>query len=147
MPDSALSGGDVVLVTIVLAVSLAALGFAAYLVRAVLAADPGTVKMRDIARAVQEGAAAYLRRQFRTLGVFAVIVFSVLLVLPVADGGWETRVGRAIFFLVGALFSASVGFIGMTLATRGNVRVPRPPAAGVSWRPSASPTAPVASSG
>jgi len=123
MPDSALSGGDVVLVTIVLAVSLAALAFAAYLVRAVLASDQGTVKMREIAQAVQEGATAYLRRQFRTLGVFAVIVFLLLLVLPVADGGWGTRTGRALFFLVGALFSASVGFIGMTLATRGNVRV------------------------
>jgi len=76
-----------------------------------------------IAQAVQEGATAYLRRQFRTLGVFAVIVFLLLLVLPVADGGWGTRTGRALFFLVGALFSASVGFIGMTLATRGNVRV------------------------
>src|SRR4029079_5667398 len=42
---------------------------------------------------------------------------------PVADGGWGTRVGRAVFFLIGAGFSASVGFIGMTLATRGNVRV------------------------
>jgi K(+)-stimulated pyrophosphate-energized sodium pump len=123
MPDSALSGGDIVLVTIVLAISLAALAFAAYLVRAVMAAGQGTPTMREIAQAVQEGAAAYLRRQFRTLSVFAVIVFLLLLVLPVADGGWETRVGRAIFFLVGALFSASVGFIGMTLATRGNVRV------------------------
>jgi K(+)-stimulated pyrophosphate-energized sodium pump len=123
MPDSALSGGDIVLVTIVLAISLAALAFAAYLIRAFMAADQGTPTMREIAQAVQEGAAAYLRRQFRTLGVFAVIVFLLLLVLPVADGGWETRVGRAVFFLVGALFSASVGFIGMTLATRGNVRV------------------------
>jgi K(+)-stimulated pyrophosphate-energized sodium pump len=123
MPDSSLSGGDLALVAVVLVVSLAALGFAAYLVRAVLASDQGTVKMREIAQAVQEGAAAYLRRQFRTLGVFAVIVFLLLLVLPVADGGWETRIGRAIFFLIGALFSAAVGFIGMTLATRGNVRV------------------------
>jgi K(+)-stimulated pyrophosphate-energized sodium pump len=123
MPDSALSGGDVVLVTIVLAISLAALGFAYYLVRAVLAADQGTATMRDIARAVQEGAAAYLRRQFKTLAVFAVIVFLLLLVLPVADGGWGTRAGRALFFLIGATFSALVGFIGMTLATRGNVRV------------------------
>src|SRR5690348_18102631 len=123
MPDSSLSGGDMALVAIVLVVSLAALGFAAYLVKAVMAADQGTTKMRDIARAVQEGAAAYLRRQFRTLGVFAVIVFLLLLVLPVADGGWGTRVGRAVFFLIGAAFSASVGFIGMTLATRGNVRV------------------------
>ena len=99
MPDSSLSGGDMALVAIVLVISLAALGFAAYLVKAVLAADQGTVKMREIAQAVQEGAAAYLRRQFRTLGVFAVIVFLLLLVLPVAEGGWETRAGRAVFFL------------------------------------------------
>jgi K(+)-stimulated pyrophosphate-energized sodium pump len=118
-----LSGGDRALVAIVLVISLAALAFAAYLVKAVMAADQGTVKMREIAQAVQEGAAAYLRRQFRTLAVFAVIVFLLLLVLPVADGGWGTRLGRAIFFLVGAVFSASVGFIGMTLATRANVRV------------------------
>jgi K(+)-stimulated pyrophosphate-energized sodium pump len=123
MPRSSLSGGDVTLVAVVLVVSLAALGFAAYLVKAVLAADQGTVKMRDIARAVQEGAAAYLKRQFRTLAVFAVIVFLLLLVLPVAEGGWQTRMWRAVFFLIGATFSASVGFIGMTLATRGNVRV------------------------
>jgi K(+)-stimulated pyrophosphate-energized sodium pump len=143
MPDSSLSGGDMALVAIVLVISLAALGFAAYLVKAVLAADQGTVKMREIAQAVQEGAAAYLRRQFRTLGVFAVIVFLVLLVLPVADGGWGTRVGRAVFFLIGASFSAAVGFIGMTLATRGNVRV----AAAATAPPSASRTAPVASAG
>jgi K(+)-stimulated pyrophosphate-energized sodium pump len=121
--ESALSSGDTVLVSIVLVIALAALGFAAFLVRAVLAADQGTTTMRDIARAVQEGAAAYLRRQFRTLGVFAVIVFLLLLALPVTEGGWGTRVGRALFFLIGAVFSAMVGFIGMTLATRGNVRV------------------------
>src|SRR3712207_275421 len=91
MPDSSLSNGDMALVAVVLVISLAALGFAYYLVRAVLAADQGTVKMREIAQAVQEGAAAYLRRQFRTLAVFAVIVFLLLLVLPVAEGGWGTR--------------------------------------------------------
>src|SRR5690348_16710337 len=123
MPDSALTGWQFGLVVAALVVALAALGFAGYLVRAVLAADQGTVKMREIAQAVQEGAAAYLRRQFRTLGVFAVIVFLLLLALPVTEGGWGTRIGRALFFLLGALFSALVGFIGMTLATRGNVRV------------------------
>src|SRR3954449_12363758 len=123
MPDRSLSGGDMALVAIALVIALGALAFAYYLARAVTAADQGTTKMREIARAVQEGAAAYLRRQFRTLGVFAVIVFLLLLVLPVADGGWGTRAGRALFFLLGALFSATVGFIGMTLATRGNVRV------------------------
>jgi K(+)-stimulated pyrophosphate-energized sodium pump len=123
MPDSALSGGDMVLVGLCLVVSLAALAFAAYLVRAVLAADQGTTSMREISRAVQEGAAAYLARQFKTLAIFAVIVFALLLVLPVADGGWGTRAGRAVFFLIGASFSAIVGFVGMTLATRANVRV------------------------
>ena len=94
------------LVAVVLVISLAALGFAAYLVKAVMAADQGTVKMREIAQAVQEGAAAYLRRQFRTLGVFAVIVFLLLLVLPVAEGGWGTRVGPGRLLPVGAFFSA-----------------------------------------
>ncbi|NYJ06050.1 sodium-translocating pyrophosphatase [Petropleomorpha daqingensis] len=121
--ESALSGGDTVLVAIVLVVALAALGFAAFLVRAVLAADQGTTTMRDIARAVQEGAGAYLQRQFRTLAIFAVIVFLLLLALPVSEGGWGTRLGRALFFLIGAAFSATVGFVGMTLATRANVRV------------------------
>ncbi|WP_346621455.1 sodium-translocating pyrophosphatase [Blastococcus montanus] len=123
MPDSSLSGGETALVAVVLVISLAALAFAAFLVRAVLAADQGTEKMREIAQAVQEGAGAYLRRQFRTLAIFAVVVFGLLVLLPVADGGWGTRLGRAVFFLVGAGFSAAVGFIGMTLATRGNVRM------------------------
>jgi K(+)-stimulated pyrophosphate-energized sodium pump len=130
MPDTALSGGDNALVAVVLLISLAALGFAAFLVRAVIAADQGTAKMQEIAKAVQEGAAAYLRRQFRTLAVFAAIVFVLLLLLPVSDGGLGTRLGRAVFFLIGALFSAMVGFIGMTLATRGNVRVAAAAAAG-----------------
>ncbi|MBB3676790.1 sodium-translocating pyrophosphatase [Modestobacter versicolor] len=130
MPDTELSGGDLTLVAVVLVISLAALGFAFYLSRAVMAADQGTPKMQEIARAIQEGAGAFLRRQFRTLGVFAVIVFVLLLLLPVSDGGVGTRVGRAVFFLLGAAFSASVGFIGMTLATRGNVRVAAAAAAG-----------------
>ncbi|MCU1587579.1 MAG: V-type H(+)-translocating pyrophosphatase, partial [Frankiales bacterium] len=76
--------------------------------------------MREISRAVQEGAAAYLSRQFRTLAVFAVLVFGLLFLLP---GDSNVRIGRSLFFLIGAFFSALVGFIGMTLATRANVRV------------------------
>ncbi len=86
-----------------------------------LAASQGTERMQEIAQAVQEGAAAYLRRQFRTLGVFVVVIFFVLLLLP-ADGS-GVRWGRSIFFLVGALFSGLTGFTGMSLAVRGNVRV------------------------
>src|SRR3977135_2967379 len=115
------SGSNLTWVIIVAVVALLALGVAGVLVREVLAASQGTQRMQEIARAVQAGAAAYLRRQFRTLGVFVVIIFFVLLLLP-ADGT-GVRWGRSIFFLVGALFSALTGFVGMTLTTRGNVRV------------------------
>src|SRR5262249_29903588 len=119
----AISGGEHGLVAVILIVALAALGFAYWLVQDVLKADQGTPKMQEIARAVQEGARAYLNRQFRTLAVFAVIVFLLLLALPVNDGGFIVQFGRALFFLVGAVFSATVGYIGMTLATQANVRV------------------------
>src|SRR5512135_2291477 len=115
------SGSNLTWVIIVAVIALLALGVAGVLVREVLAASQGTQRMQEIAHAVQEGAAAYLRRQFRTLGIFVVIIFFVLLVLP-ADGT-GVRWGRSIFFLVGALFSALTGFTGMTLTTRGNVRV------------------------
>jgi len=115
------SGGNLTWVIIVAVVALLALAVAGVLVREVLAASQGTERMQEIARAVQEGAAAYLRRQFRTLGIFVVIIFFVLLPLP-ADGPAVTW-GRSIFFLVGALFSAVTGFTGMSLCVRGNVRV------------------------
>jgi K(+)-stimulated pyrophosphate-energized sodium pump len=117
------SGSNLTWVVIVAVVGLLALGVAGALVREVLAAGQGTERMQEIARAVQEGAAAYLRRQFRTLGVFVFIIFFVLLLLPVTDGGWDVRLGRSIFFLVGALFSGLTGFTGMSLCVRGNVRV------------------------
>jgi K(+)-stimulated pyrophosphate-energized sodium pump len=118
-----ISGGEKGAVVVILVIALAALAFAVLLVKEVLAADQGTPKMQEIAKAVQEGAQAYLNRQFRTLAVFAVIVFVLLLVLPVNNGGFSVQLGRALFFVVGALFSAAVGYIGMTLATQANVRV------------------------
>ncbi|HEY3712904.1 MAG TPA: sodium-translocating pyrophosphatase [Jatrophihabitantaceae bacterium] len=119
----AISGGEHGLVAVILVVALAALGFSYWLVQDVLKADQGTPKMQEISRAVQEGARAYLNRQFRTLAVFAVIVFLLLLALPTNDGGFIVQFGRALFFLVGAAFSATVGYIGMTMATQANVRV------------------------
>ncbi len=115
------TGGNLTLVVIVAVIALLALAVAGWLVREVLAASQGTAKMQEIARAVQEGAAAYLRRQFRTLGVFVVLIFFVLLLLPADSDG--VRWGRSAFFVVGALFSALTGFTGMSLTVRGNVRV------------------------
>jgi K(+)-stimulated pyrophosphate-energized sodium pump len=116
-----LTGSNLTLVVVVGVIALLALAVAGWLVREVLAASQGTAKMQEIAHAVQEGAAAYLRRQFRTLGVFVVLIFFVLLLLPADSGG--VRWGRSLFFVVGAVFSALVGFTGMSLTVRGNVRV------------------------
>src|SRR5690349_15760869 len=115
------AGSNLTLIVVVAVVALLALAVAGWLVRDVLAASQGTAKMQEIAHAVQEGAAAYLRRQFRTLGVFVVLIFFVLLLLP-ADGS-GVRWGRSLFFVVGAVFSALTGFTGMSLTVRGNVRV------------------------
>jgi K(+)-stimulated pyrophosphate-energized sodium pump len=115
------SGGNLSWVVIVAVIGLLALAVAGWLVREVLAASQGTAKMQEIATAVQEGAAAYLRRQFKTLGIFVFVIFWILLLLP-ADGD-GVRWGRSIFFLVGALFSGLTGFTGMSLCVRGNVRV------------------------
>lgn len=114
------TGTNLTYVYIVLGISLLALGIAWALRAQVLAADEGTEKMREIAAAVQEGAAAYLARQFRTLSYFVAIVFVLLFALP---GTGDIRFGRSIFFLVGATFSALVGYNGMWLAVRANVRV------------------------
>ncbi|MDP9408071.1 MAG: sodium-translocating pyrophosphatase [Actinomycetota bacterium] len=120
-PPVGIGEDDVVLVTGIVATAVLALTVAAFLVREVLAAGQGTPRMREISRAVQEGASAYLSRQFKTLVPFVVLVFLLLLLLPADDG--SVRIGRSLFFVIGAVFSALVGFVGMTLATRANVRV------------------------
>jgi K(+)-stimulated pyrophosphate-energized sodium pump len=118
-----LSGGNLTYIVVAAVIALVALGFAASLVKAVLATGKGTQKMQDIAGAVQEGATAYLFRQFKTLGVFVVIAFVLLFALPVNEGGVGVKVGRSLFFVVGAIFSAFIGGAGMALATRVNLRV------------------------
>ena len=114
------TGSNLTYVYVVLGISLVALAIAYALRAQVLAADEGTEKMQEIAEAVQEGAAAYLNRQFKTLSYFVAIVFFLLFALP---GDFEIRLGRSIFFLLGAVFSAAVGYNGMWLAVRANVRV------------------------
>ena len=114
------TGNNLTYVYVILGISLVALAIALALRAQVLAQDEGTAKMKEIAAAVQEGAAAYLSRQFKTLSVFVAIVFVLLFALP---GDMDVRIGRSIFFLVGAGFSALVGYNGMWLAVRANVRV------------------------
>ena len=92
-------GKELNITYVVLAISLAALAIAWFLRGQVLAASEGTAKMIEIAEAVQEGAAAYLKRQFTTLSYFVGIVFVLLFALP---GDSEIRIGRSIFFSFGA---------------------------------------------
>jgi K(+)-stimulated pyrophosphate-energized sodium pump len=110
------------------------LGF--ILMRGVLAKDAGTDEMQEIAGAIQEGASAYLKRQFRTIGMIVVPLAVVVFVTSTAINrsgidGLETTQALSFFqsgafrtmaFLVGCVFSGSIGFIGMWLAVRGNVR-------------------------
>jgi K(+)-stimulated pyrophosphate-energized sodium pump len=105
-------------------VALAGLAYALMLVGYVRRADQGTPRMQEIAHAVREGADAYLFRQFRVVGVLIVIITGVLYwAAKTSNAPQEIAVGRAVAFLVGSVFSATVGFIGMRLATVGNLRV------------------------
>ena len=119
--DLEITGSDQAILIGVAVIAVIALVIAFVLRAGVLAAGKGTPKMQEISEAVQEGAAAYLGRQFRTLGVFVAIVFVLLFALPAET--MSERIGRSIAFLFGAAFSAAIGYFGMWLATRANVRV------------------------
>ena len=116
-----LDGTNLTLVGGVAVIGLVALVLGVVLRGQVLAAGAGTERMQEIAGAVEEGAHAYLRRQFRTLIIFVALVFVLLLFLP-ADSQ-AVRWGRSGFFVLGAAFSAAIGYLGMSLAVKANVRV------------------------
>ena len=117
-----LGSGSLTIVLVVGLVGLGSLAVGTFFRAQVLRYPTGTPNMVQIARAVQEGAAAYLSRQFRTLAVFVVLVFLLLFLLPGRRRG-RCGSGAASSSSSGALFSATIGYIGMWLAVQANVRV------------------------
>jgi K(+)-stimulated pyrophosphate-energized sodium pump len=93
---------------------LIAIGYSAWAARDVLAADAGSARMQEIARAIQEGATAYLRRQYITIAIVGVVVFIIVALL--------LSITSAIGFAIGAVLSGVAGFIGMNVSVRANVR-------------------------
>jgi K(+)-stimulated pyrophosphate-energized sodium pump len=126
-----LAGGEWFVLIGAALTALLAIGVGFALMRGVLAADQGTPKMIEIAKAIQEGALAYLNRQFRTIGFIvvplAVIVFVTSVAVDKPSGVEalsfaESGTFRTLAFIAGGLLSGLTGFIGMSLAVRGNVR-------------------------
>ncbi|MFQ5662598.1 MAG: sodium-translocating pyrophosphatase [Terriglobia bacterium] len=127
LPSLAL--GDWLILWGVLASALIALGYGYYLVRRVLRQPAGSEKMREIAAAIEEGAMAYLGRQFRTMILFVAALTLVLWfiyrpVYPVRPEGaaLPLPLGIALAFLMGVLASYGAGYVGMWLAVKANVR-------------------------
>src|SRR5579872_399787 len=126
-----LGGVDKTWLYICLAAGVVGIGAGLLLARNVLAADSGTPKMREIAQAVQEGAQAFLARQFRAIVMIiiplAILIFFTATKVVKPDGGLalsfqQDGLYRVLCFLFGAAFSGLTGFIGMSIAVRGNVR-------------------------
>jgi K(+)-stimulated pyrophosphate-energized sodium pump len=119
--DFGYNWGERIALVAVLLVAVGGLYYAVTLVRQVTAADPGTPKMQEIAAAVREGADAYLKAQFSKIAVLIVLITFGLYYVGGNVPGFA--IGRAAAFLMGSIFSAAVGFVGMKLATIGNLRV------------------------
>ena len=102
-------------VVVALVCALAAVGYGLVTSRSLLALSPGNEVMRGLSAAIQEGASAYLRRQYRTIAIVGVVLFIALIPLQ--------NIEVAVGFLIGGLLSASAGFIGMNVSVRANARV------------------------
>jgi len=97
--------------------SIVAIIYGLFLIKIVMSKGTGDKKMQDIALAIQQGAKAYLNRQYKTIGIIAVVLFFVIGFIPMI-GGWMT----AFSFIIGAFLSALAGYIGMNVSVRANVR-------------------------
>ncbi len=96
--------------------SVVAILYGLFLAKSILKKSPGNARMQEIAKAIQEGAQAYLNKQYKTIGMIAALLFLIIGFVPKL--GWTMALG----FLVGAIFSALAGYIGMNVSVRANVR-------------------------
>ena len=126
-----LKGGEWTVLWLAAAAAVLAIAIGFILVRSVMASDQGTPKMIEIAEAIQEGAWAYLKRQFKTIGLILIPLVVIVFITSTKIMKGETDVAlsqtqaglyRTIAFVLGCLASGFIGYIGMTLATRGNIR-------------------------
>jgi len=99
---------------LIIACGALSIAYGVWTTRAVLAADPGTARMQEIAAAIQEGAQAYLARQYTTIAIVGVVIFLIIAYL--------LGIPQAIGFAVGAVLSGMAGYIGMNISVRANVR-------------------------
>src|SRR5579863_10043019 len=109
--------------TLVLACALLALVYGGFTIMSVMALSPGNARMQEIAAAIQEGAAAYLNRQYTTIAIAGAVIF----IIAFAIFGWQVAVG----FLIGATLSGLAGYIGMNVSVRANVRTAEASRAGL----------------
>ncbi|MGH9388284.1 MAG: sodium/proton-translocating pyrophosphatase, partial [Vicinamibacteria bacterium] len=111
------------MIYLVLGISVASLAFAAWLTSFVFRQDMGTRGMQRISNAIREGAEAFLRRQYTTIAILAVVLAGLIFLLyGVVKGNWDLALKTTVAFLFGAVCSGMAGYIGMFVSIRANIR-------------------------